>query len=157
MKLSLLYAIGCYDKTASDAMLQNKHTSADIKKSHYYSYLSVDNLPKEYIPQGFVPTEDGYGDDKIWNSLKDVFLNPYFGPLLASDLSGLPSTYLLTVEEDMLRDDGILYAKRLSEAGNDVSHVHYKNAIHDMINDFQVLCDARVMFTNLLDFIEQRV
>ncbi len=43
--------------------------------------------------------------------------NPYAAPLLASDLSGLPPSLIWTAGHDPVRDDGVLYARRLAEAG----------------------------------------
>jgi acetyl esterase len=43
-------------------------------------------------------------------------------PLLASDLSGLPPTVLLTAEHDTLRAEGDALAGRLAEAGVEVVH-----------------------------------
>lgn len=44
-------------------------------------------------------------------------INPDFAPLMSSDLSGLPSTLVITCEFDVLRDDGVIYARRLKAAG----------------------------------------
>lgn len=43
--------------------------------------------------------------------------NPYAEPLLAADLSGLPPSLIWTAGHDPVRDDGAVYARRLSEAG----------------------------------------
>jgi acetyl esterase len=43
-------------------------------------------------------------------------------PLLADDLSGLPSTTLLTAGHDPLRDEGAAFAERLTDAGVAVDH-----------------------------------
>ena len=59
-------------------------------------------------------------------------LDPYFAPLMADDLSGLPQALVYTVEQDVLRDEGILYAHRLREAGNKVEHYHNKAGFHGM-------------------------
>ena len=43
--------------------------------------------------------------------------DPYFSPLVAEDLSDLPHAYIIACEYDVLRDDAILYARRLAVAG----------------------------------------
>jgi len=43
--------------------------------------------------------------------------NPYAAPLLAANLTGLPPSLIWTAGHDPVRDDGALYARRLSEAG----------------------------------------
>jgi len=58
------------------------------------------------------------------------FGNEYAFPLLANDMSGLPPGEVVTVEFDVLRDEGIEYAERLQEAGVDVEHTHYDDDIH---------------------------
>ena len=39
--------------------------------------------------------------------------NPYFAPVLAENLQGLPDTLVLTAQYDPLRDEGEDYAKKL--------------------------------------------
>lgn len=43
--------------------------------------------------------------------------NPYAAPLHASDLSGMPPAYILVAEHDPVRDDGVIFHKRLVSAG----------------------------------------
>ena len=56
--------------------------------------------------------------------------NPYFAPLLAKDLTGMPKTLILTAEFDPLRDEGEAFGKRLLEAGNEVEMHRIKDALH---------------------------
>ena len=56
--------------------------------------------------------------------------NPYFAPVLAENLQGLPDTLVLTAQYDPLRDEGEDYAKKLKRAGNLVEHHRIKGALH---------------------------
>lgn len=56
-------------------------------------------------------------------------------PLRASlqQLQNLPAAMILNGEADVLRDEGEAYARRLREAGNDVTAVRYQGMIHDFV------------------------
>src|SRR5438132_1409856 len=56
-------------------------------------------------------------------------------PLRASigELAGLPETFLIVDENDVLRDEGEAYARKLTEAGVRTTSVRFNGIIHDFM------------------------
>ena len=71
--------------------------------------------------------------------------NAYAFPLRARDLSGLPPATVLTAGFDPIRDEGVAYAERLTEAGVEVDHLHYDSQIHAFVSLYEHIdegCEA---------------
>ena len=78
----------------------------------------------------------------MWNSTLSARIAPmvkvekdapeyvYFSPVEAQSFAGLPPAYIETAEVDCLHDDGILYAKKLREAGIPVVLNETKGTMH---------------------------
>ncbi|MCA0324684.1 MAG: alpha/beta hydrolase [Proteobacteria bacterium] len=68
-------------------------------------------------------------------------------PLLAASHARLPPALVLTAGYDPLVDEGLDYARALSEAGNRVSYVSFGRQIHGFIPMGKVLDEARTAVT----------
>ena len=55
---------------------------------------------------------------------------PYAAPARAVDLSKLPVTFMMSCEEDPLRDEDLAFAQRLLHAGVSVELHHYRGTYH---------------------------
>jgi acetyl esterase/lipase len=75
-------------------------------------------------PQAIVSWERYLGPDHAGD------VSPYASPAIAPDLNELPPAYVTTMEFDPLRDEGILYALRLMEAGVHVELHSYPGTFH---------------------------
>ena len=65
-------------------------------------------------------------------------------PLLAASHANLPAAFILTAGYDPLRDEGLQYAQKLSEAGSRASLVNFERQIHGFILMGRVLDEANV-------------
>jgi acetyl esterase len=63
-------------------------------------------------------------------------------PLLHDNLDRLPPAFVLTAGYDPLRDEGLLYAQRLSDAGNRASYICFERQIHGFITMGRVIDEA---------------
>jgi acetyl esterase len=75
---------------------------------------------------------DGERTEKMWPLyLQGVeTVTSYAAPARAIDLSDLPATYIMTAEEDPLRDEAIAFAQRLLVAGVSVEYHHFASTYH---------------------------
>ena len=135
----------------------NNHVSPATKKQLGATYLNVDNLPARFISKDYVPWNTDNGNGTVWREIKSVLMNPYFSPLLADDLTNLPKAYIFTGENDILRDDGFWYAKRLRDAGVDVTHRAHPIAFHGIFNMAMLVDEAKECVVELVEYIKENL
>jgi acetyl esterase/lipase len=88
------------------------------------------------------PSMQAFDDTPLWNrhlaerswrhylGERNADVSQYAAPARATDLSGLPPAYITTMEFDPLRDEGILYALRLLQAGVSVELHQFPGTFH---------------------------
>jgi acetyl esterase len=60
---------------------------------------------------------------------KDIHASPLRGSI--EELKGLPPALIQVAANDILRDEGEAYGRKLDEAGVDVTTIRYDGMIHD--------------------------
>lgn len=93
--------------------------------------------------------------DSYARTAADIY-EPDFSPLFAADLSHLPPCLIITVEFDILRDDGFAYSQKLRAAGNDVQHEHYQD-IHGFISLPSICASADAALEKVAGFVRAQL
>lgn len=88
---------------------------------------------------------------------KDIFVSPLKAEI--DELVGLPETLVITAENDVLRDEGEEYARKLIEADVDVACVRVNNTIHDfmMLNSLRKSMATHATYKVLCRFLEHNL
>ncbi|XP_007938353.1 arylacetamide deacetylase-like 2 [Orycteropus afer afer] len=119
------------DEVLPQAMKRNQYMPLESK--HLFKFVNWSILLPEKYRKDHVYTEPILGRTSY--SLPGLMDNRA-SPLLAKDsqLQDLPSTYILTCQYDILRDDGLMYVTRLQNVGVQVFHDHIENGIHGALS-----------------------
>ncbi|WP_276486035.1 alpha/beta hydrolase [Paraflavitalea pollutisoli] len=98
-------------------------TNADFETGSYNQFEADRFLTKNMMKWFW----DNYIPDQAQR--KEIFASPL--QATTEQLKGLPPTLVQTAENDVLRDEGEAYARKMNEAGVKVSLVRYQGMIHD--------------------------
>ncbi|NXL89111.1 ADCL4 protein, partial [Alectura lathami] len=137
-KLVLYFCFRYLNKKPSflEEIIQNCHVPESMKWK-YKKWIGADNIPDEFKVRGYVPQKSTSYKPEVHEAIKEV-LAMTFSPLLAEDsiISQLPESYIVTCEFDVLRDDGLLYKKRLEDNGIKVTWYHSERGFHGILAFF---------------------
>jgi acetyl esterase/lipase len=120
---------------AAGLALRTRDSEGSWLRAQMLIYPALDNQAETTSIEQFyqhVPW-DGERTRKMWMAyLGDDSDNvsPYASVTRATCLANLPPTYVMTTEEDPLRDEAIAYAQRLLLAGNTVELHHFPRTFH---------------------------
>ncbi|XP_054894735.1 neutral cholesterol ester hydrolase 1a isoform X2 [Poeciliopsis prolifica] len=106
--------------------LQHSALTPELRSRLDWTSLLSQKFKKSYKP--VVVERDSHGLLKKIPGLLDTRSSPLLaGPEV---LAKCPRTYILTCEFDVLRDDGLMYARRLKDAGVSVTSDYYEDGFH---------------------------
>ncbi|RZT00601.1 alpha/beta hydrolase [Cuneatibacter caecimuris] len=91
----------------------------------------------------------------LYVSCEEDWQNPYFAPLLAEDLTGLPKTLVITAEYDPLRDEGEAFAGRLAEAGVETALHRMEDTIHGFIQMPPLYPPVQEVYRMVREFVKE--
>ncbi|KAM9839259.1 neutral cholesterol ester hydrolase 1-like [Aulostomus maculatus] len=121
------------DSSLEPVLLANNHSSLDqpaigtaARSKLDWTALLPDKRKKQFLP--VIREKGSLGLVREVPALIDVRA----APLLAEQgiLGRTPKAYVMTCEFDVLRDDGLMYVRRLQDAGIAVTSDHYEDGFH---------------------------
>ncbi|CAM4575657.1 unnamed protein product [Lepidochelys kempii] len=149
------------DTSVVEDVLKSSHVPEDMKLK-YKKWISADNIPEEFKIRGYKPQKlPSYKYKHDVHEVTKQMLEVMFSPLLAEDaiVCQLPESYILTCEFDVLRDDGLLYKKRLEDNGVRVSWYHNEDGFHGVLAFFGFgifsFPSAKKILDNTVNFIKK--
>lgn len=143
------------NRTITGGLMVNNHTNVKQKKL-YRPWVDWSYIPEKYRQIYKQPIADQTeGNVVLIKNAKDI-LHRDVSPLLVDDqeLSKLPSTYVLTVDHDRLRDEGFIYAGRLKSNGVKVVHRHFENTFHGSLTFLEGLFELDIAHQMLDDIVQ---
>uniref|UniRef100_A0A8I3RRE9 Arylacetamide deacetylase like 4 n=1 Tax=Canis lupus familiaris TaxID=9615 RepID=A0A8I3RRE9_CANLF len=113
-----------------DTILRGAFIPPDIWRK-YSKWLSSDNIPKSFRKPGYQPEFHGPFNEAAYLENKHLF-DITNAPLLGDDevIAQLPEAFLVSCENDVFRDDTLLYMKRLKDQGVPVMWYHVEDGFH---------------------------
>ena len=131
-------------------LMKGDHLPAEVWEK-YRKWLGSENIPERFKKRGYrevphVPhNEDAYLETNHTLDLMNT-------PVIAEDevVSRLPEACIVSCEFDLLRDESLLYKKRLEDLGVPVTWHHMEDGFHGVLNTlgmgyFQFPCSTRIL------------
>lgn len=122
----------------------------------------VTNL--DYTTGSYEKFQQGFGLDRElmkwfgnhYVASKEEQTHPYVAPLLADDVSNLPPAFVITAENDVLRDEGLAFAKRLQDAGVQVESILEAGLVHGYFSNVLLFSDRiEAVISKMAQFLRE--
>ena len=157
---------GGLDLDHTDKLLSNGHVTQEVKvdmyryKINHNALVSPDHVRTPALKKHEPDTRSG--DAKVWQEVKHIFLDPQFCPLMADDslLSKTSRCYIMTAGYDVIRDDGLMYYKRLINSGVKATLRNYNDAFHNSLTFHSgplKLAGGEQILLDIVDFLKEHL
>ncbi|XP_036113470.1 arylacetamide deacetylase-like 3 [Molossus molossus] len=144
--------------TWKNACLKGAHVPAEVW-AKYRKWVSSENIPERFKKRGYKPLPPMPLNESAYLET-NLLLDLINEPLLAEDevVSRLPETCIISCEYDVLRDNSLLYKKRLEDLGVPVTWHHMEDGFHGVLSTIDMgflsfPCSTRIM-NNMAQFIK---
>uniref|UniRef100_A0A3B5MMN3 Neutral cholesterol ester hydrolase 1 n=1 Tax=Xiphophorus couchianus TaxID=32473 RepID=A0A3B5MMN3_9TELE len=121
------------DSSLEPVLLVNNHSALDERaiSAATRSNLNWTALLPAERKKNFKPVVKEKGSPGVVGAVPGL-IDVRAAPLLAEQevLGKTPRAYVMTCEFDVLRDDGLMYGRRLRDAGVEVTSDHYEDGFH---------------------------
>uniref|UniRef100_A0A674G952 Alpha/beta hydrolase fold-3 domain-containing protein n=1 Tax=Taeniopygia guttata TaxID=59729 RepID=A0A674G952_TAEGU len=123
------------DCSLKEPILAGSHVPESIN-SKYRKWINPDLIPDAF-KVGYKPPLPALFSPQVHQEVQELF-EPRVSPLLAEDavVCGVPDTCIVTCEHDVLRDEGLLYKKRLEDNNVRVTWHHVEKGFHSALGFF---------------------
>ncbi|XP_013825868.2 PREDICTED: arylacetamide deacetylase-like 3 isoform X3 [Capra hircus] len=132
------------------AVLKGSHLPAEVWEK-YRKWLGAENIPDKFKKRGYLPVSREPLNEAAYLETK-IILDVMNSPLIADDevVSQLPEACIVSCEYDVLRDDSLLYKKRLEDLGVRVTWHHMEDGFHGVLTTidmsfFYFPCSSRIL------------
>ncbi|XP_021017151.1 arylacetamide deacetylase-like 4 [Mus caroli] len=121
------------DLSWKDALFNGTYMHPDTWEK-YRKWLSSDNIPRRFKNKSLLPEFSRPFDEAAFMEIRHNS-GSEVSPLLVDDkiIAQLPEAFLVSCENDPLRDDALLYKKRLEDQGVPVTWYHVEDGFHGCI------------------------
>ncbi|MBL0912749.1 MAG: alpha/beta hydrolase [Bacteroidia bacterium] len=126
-------------------------TNADFETGSYNLFAEERFLTKNMMKWFW----DNYLPDR--SKRTEIYASPL--QAVTEQLKGLPPALVQTAENDVLRDEGEAYARKLNEAGVDVTLTRYAGQIHDygLLNPLAHIASVQTALLQAAAFLKEKL
>uniref|UniRef100_A0A915PXC3 Alpha/beta hydrolase fold-3 domain-containing protein n=1 Tax=Setaria digitata TaxID=48799 RepID=A0A915PXC3_9BILA len=140
-------------KENTKKLLRNEHMRSKGKQAdNLRSLIGHNLLPDSFIDETYNSDIKKKENDYLCDTLAKYY-HPDLAPIIDDNLEGLCKTMVITVGYDILRDEGLLYVRRLQSFNVSVLWKHYSKLYHGCLN-MPFSNEKRKIFDDIVAFIE---